>query len=80
MTKKIDITQHILVPKHTKISEKEKKQILDKYKITINELPRISEKDSAIAHLKVNIGDVIKIERNSPVAGKVQYYRCVVNG
>ena len=70
---------HILVPKHSKLSETEKKQLFEKYNISLKELPKILKKDPAIADLKVKEGDVIKIERNSPTAGKTVYYRGVVN-
>ena len=58
---RFDIKKHILVPKHTKLSQKDKKELLSKLKITIKELPKISIKDAAIQDLKPEIGDVIKI-------------------
>ncbi len=76
---KLDITSHILVPKHTKLSENEKKALFEKYKISLKDLPRISKKDPAIQHLDVEYGDIIKIERQSPTSGKVVYYRGVLN-
>ncbi len=74
-----DITKHILVPKHTLLTDKEKEKLLNKYIITIKELPKIMLTDPAIRHLKVKIGDVIKIERISPTAGKAIFYRGVIN-
>ena len=74
-----DVKTHILVPKHSKLNQKETKQLFDKLQITIRELPRISIKDPAIAGLDVQLGDIIKVERNSPTAGKAVYYRGVVN-
>jgi len=76
---KLDITKHILVPKHSKLSQKDKKQLLEKLNITIKELPKISIKDAAIQGLSPEVGDVIKIERPSPTAGKAIYYRGVMN-
>jgi len=67
------------VPKHTKLSEKDKKLLLEKYTITQTQLPLISKKDSGIANLDVKPGDIIKIERKSPTAGQTTYYRCIVN-
>jgi len=72
--------QHILVPIHKKLSEKEKAELLAKYKITIKELPKILITDPAIAGLDAKEGDVIKIIRKSPTAGKVEYYRGVISG
>lgn len=72
---KVDITKHILIPKHTKLSEKERKELLEKFSISVKELPKINKDDSAIEHLEVQAGDVIKIVRKSPTAGEVVFYR-----
>ena len=76
---KIDVQKHSLVPKHSKLSEKDKKALFEKYNITLKQLPKISKKDSAIESLNVKPGDVIKIERQSATAGKAVYYRGVSN-
>lgn len=75
---KFVVGQHILVPKHSKLSQKEKIVLLEKYKISLNELPRISMKDSAIEHLELTNEDVIKIERSSPTSKNTVFYRRVV--
>ncbi|MEM2916550.1 MAG: DNA-directed RNA polymerase subunit RpoH/Rpb5 C-terminal domain-containing protein, partial [Candidatus Woesearchaeota archaeon] len=31
MPKEYDVTKHVLVPKHSKLSEKEKKELFEKY-------------------------------------------------
>jgi DNA-directed RNA polymerase subunit H len=74
MTKKIE---HLLIPEHTKISEKEKKELLERYQISEHELPAILLKDPAIAHLNAKPGDVIMITRKSPTAGESVFYRVV---
>ena len=79
MAKQI-VTKHVLIPKHSKLSEKEKKELFERYNITIKELPRIKESDPAIASLKVKPGDVVKIIRNSPTAGTAVFYRGVIHG
>ena len=76
---KTTIMQHILIPKHKKISEKEKKQLLEKHNITINELPSIKKSDPALSGVDVDVGDVVKIERDSPTAGKTVFFRGVIN-
>ncbi len=68
---------HILVPKHEKISEKEKEALFERYKITVRELPKIMITDAALAELDVQLGDVIKITRGSPTSGIAIYYRGV---
>ena len=75
-----DITKHILVPKHIKINEEEKQDLLNKYNISLSDLPMILLSDSAIQNLKPEIGDIIKIERNSPTTVKSYFYRVVVHG
>lgn len=76
MTEQIN---HTLIPLHEKISENEKKELYTKYNITFKELPKIIIKDPAIRHLEVKVGDVIKITRNSPTAGRAIFYRGVTN-
>ena len=76
--RKAIVKDHVLIPKHAKISEKEKEQLLERYNITLKELPKILKDDPAIAHLDVKNGDVIKIIRRSPTAGEAVFYRGVV--
>jgi DNA-directed RNA polymerase subunit H len=78
--KGFNITKHILVPKHNKLSETEKKQLLEHFRITENELPKIVITDPPIAGLKCKPGDIIKITRRSATAGESFYYRVVING
>lgn len=70
---------HTLVPKHTKLSDKEKQTLFETYNITIKELPKILITDSAIRHLEPKENDVIKISRKSPTSGNSVFYRGVIN-
>jgi len=79
MKKKLDVSKHVLVPKHVKISEKEKKELLEKYNITLRELPKILKKDPAIKHINLKQGDIVKIIRKSQTAGESVFYRGVVD-
>ena len=76
----IDITNHHLVPKHSKVSDTEKQKVFDTFNITSKRLPKIHLEDPAIAKLSIKIGDVIKIERKSKTAGIASYYRVVIDG
>ncbi|MBU2589629.1 MAG: DNA-directed RNA polymerase subunit H [Nanoarchaeota archaeon] len=78
MSEEINITKHIFVPKHTKLTEEEKEKILEEYNISLSQLPKISKNDPAIKELEVKKGDLIKIERKSPTIGKSIFYRVVV--
>ena len=80
MVKKFDVTKHILVPKHVKATEKDKKELFVKHGVSIENLPKIYKSDPAIADLDVQEYDIIKIVRNSPTAGTTTFYRRVVNG
>ncbi|MFA5142449.1 MAG: DNA-directed RNA polymerase subunit H [Candidatus Woesearchaeota archaeon] len=73
-----DVANHILVPKHTKLSEEEKEALFQKYNISEYNLPKILKADPAIKSLGAKVDDVIKIERASPTAGKSLYYRAVI--
>jgi DNA-directed RNA polymerase subunit H len=73
------IVEHTLVPMHSKLSEKETKELFELHNITIKELPKIFIDDPAIRHLDVKENDVIKIIRNSPTAGKTVFYRGVID-
>jgi len=74
----LDVSNHILVPKHEKCSETEKKALLKKYNVTISDLPKISINDAAICDLNLEPGDVVKITRDSPTAGVTIFYRVVI--
>ena len=77
--KTFDMTTHILVPKHSLLSEKEKNAVLEKFGITFKELPKVFVNDPAIKELKLKSGDVIKITKKSPTAGAADYYRGVIS-
>ncbi|PIU02839.1 MAG: DNA-directed RNA polymerase subunit H [Candidatus Diapherotrites archaeon CG09_land_8_20_14_0_10_32_12] len=78
--KNINLKKHVLVPEHSKLIKKEIQELLEKYNLSLNELPKIILTDPAITSLNVKLGDVIKITRDSPTAGKSIYYRVVING
>ncbi|MBW2985513.1 DNA-directed RNA polymerase subunit H [Candidatus Woesearchaeota archaeon] len=75
-----EVKKHILVPEQTKLNDKEKAVLLEKYHISVNNLPRILIKDKAISELKAKEKDVIKVIRQSSTAGIIEFYRVVVNG
>ena len=79
MKKKFTVDKHILIPKHIKLSDKEKEKLLEDYKISLRELPRILKTDSVLSSLNVKPGDIIKITRQSPTAGEAAFYRVVTN-
>jgi len=74
------VGKHILVPKHSKVSEKEKKELFSNYHIDMEHLPKIFTDDPAIQELDVKPGDIVKIIRKSPTAGEIVFYRTVIEG
>ncbi len=77
MVKKIDVTQHVLTPKFSKLSPDEIKNLLEAHNISDVQLPSISEKDPLAKTANLKAGDIIKIERKTQT-GKSDYYRRVV--
>jgi len=77
-TPELDVSKHVLVPKHIKLNDKDKKDLLEKYNITLEELPRIYFDDPAISKMDLTTDDVIKVERPSQTARIAFFYRRVV--
>ncbi|MBL7206230.1 MAG: DNA-directed RNA polymerase subunit H [Candidatus Aenigmarchaeota archaeon] len=76
----LEILKHQLVPKHEILSSKEKREVLKKFNIEKEKLPRISVSDSVVKVIGAKPGDLIRITRKSPTSGKAIYYRFVVEG
>ena len=76
--KKIDLTKHIFVPKHIKLSEEEKKEFLEANNLNKSQLPYIEKEDPAIKSMEPKKWDLIKIIRNSQPIGEVTVYRIVI--
>lgn len=69
---------HTLQPKHTKLSEKEAEKVLERFNVSVAQLPKILSTDPALPE-GCNAGDVIKIERKDPKIEKINlYFRVVV--
>ena len=66
---------HALQPKHTKLKTDEVKRILEKYNISVSQLPRIKADDHALPE-GCAAGDIIQIERK--FRDKVNIYFRVV--
>jgi len=66
---------HFLVPKHDLVKADGEKDLLEKYGISKEQLPKIREDDPAIQGLNAKEGDIIRIHRTD---GEIFYYRLVV--
>ena len=77
-----NVLTHELVPEHYLLSEEEVKEVLEKYKIDIDQLPKIRKSDAAIRVLEhiygpIEAGRVIKVVRKSSTAEEFVAYRLV---
>ncbi|MBD3191372.1 MAG: DNA-directed RNA polymerase subunit H [Candidatus Heimdallarchaeota archaeon] len=75
---RFDIFQHELVPEHVICSEEEIQQLLDQYNIKKRQLPKILLSDPGVKAIGAKPGQVVKIYRDSRIAGKSVAYRLVV--
>ncbi|MEM1557079.1 MAG: DNA-directed RNA polymerase subunit H [Thermoproteota archaeon] len=77
---KVNILDHVLVPRHRVLSIEEKEALLKKYNIKLSQLPKMLTSDPVAVALGAKPGDVVEIIRKSPVAGETLAYRLVVEG
>ena len=80
MAKKINILEHILVPKHEVLDYKEALEVLKKLGVKPEQLPWIRASDPVVRLIGAKPGDIIRIIRKSPTAGESVAYRYVVPG
>ncbi|MFQ5975551.1 MAG: DNA-directed RNA polymerase subunit H [Candidatus Hydrothermarchaeales archaeon] len=73
-----EILDHVLVPEHEILSDKEEEKLLERHNISKGQLPKILITDSVIKKINAKVGDVVKITRKSQTAGKSMVYRVVV--
>jgi DNA-directed RNA polymerase subunit H len=78
LAEEFNILNHELVPEHIILKENEIKEVLEKFKIGPQNLPKILLSDPAVKAINAKEGDIIKIVRKSKTAGTSIYYRVVV--
>lgn len=81
---RFEVMNHILVPEHRLLTPKEAEDVLKKYSISIEELPKIRRSDSCVRSLELRVGEIprgsiIKIVRRSETAGISYAYRLVID-
>lgn len=67
---------HVLQPKHAKLKPEELKKLLDTFRISVGQLPKIKSTDPSVPEGSQR-GDVVKIEREMD-GKKLAYYRVVI--
>jgi len=75
-----NIFEHVLVPKHEIVGDKERENVLAQYRVQPFQLPRLKASDPGAKAIDAKPGDIVRITRDSPTAGKYISYRYVVEG
>jgi DNA-directed RNA polymerase subunit H len=78
MPKAFDVMKHDLVPRHEVLSDEEQREILERYGVTPDQLPKIFANDAVARAVRAKAGQIIRIRRKSPTAGEAVAYRYVV--
>lgn len=74
----IDLFMHVIVPEHDVVPQDEVEEVEKQYGISRTQLPRIKAGDPAAKAIGARPGDVIRIVRESPTAGRHELYRYCV--
>lgn len=75
---RFNVLNHVNVPLHVILPEDEVKELLKRYNIVREQLPKIRNNDPAARVIDAKPGQVVKITRRSPTAGVAVAYRLVI--
>jgi DNA-directed RNA polymerase subunit H len=77
---KFKVTDHELVPKHEIVPVEEAIKILKELGVRPEQLPYLKASDPVAREIGAKPGDLVRIIRKSPTAGRVVVYRYVMAG
>jgi DNA-directed RNA polymerase subunit H len=75
-----NLYEHVLVPRHEIVASDEREKLLSEYRVQPYQLPRLKSSDPAVKAIGAKPGDIVRITRESPSAGKYLSFRYVVEG
>uniref|UniRef100_A0A0E0R427 RNA polymerase subunit H/Rpb5 C-terminal domain-containing protein n=1 Tax=Oryza rufipogon TaxID=4529 RepID=A0A0E0R427_ORYRU len=73
----VNITKHVLKPKHEVLSADQKAKLLKEYNVEDSQLPRMLETDAVARYYGFDKGTVVKVIYDGELTGKRVAYRCV---
>ncbi len=74
----LDVLNHEMVPDHQIMDAEEVTDLLATYHISLEQLPKMYHDDPAVKAIGGDVGNVIRITRDSRTAGRAEAYRLVV--
>lgn len=74
----IDISSNQYVPKHVLLSDKEVQEVIKKYNISSDNMPKIKREDPMAKYVGARPGQVIRIDTFNPTNGTEPMYRFVI--
>ncbi|KAG7570035.1 RNA polymerase Rpb5 N-terminal domain superfamily [Arabidopsis thaliana x Arabidopsis arenosa] len=74
----VNVTKHVLRPKHQVLNDKEKESLLKKFSIEEKQLPRLSSKDPIVRYYGLETGQVMKVTYKDELSESHVTYRCVM--
>eukprot|EP00252_Welwitschia_mirabilis_P013138 TRINITY_DN29018_c0_g1_i1.p1 TRINITY_DN29018_c0_g1~~TRINITY_DN29018_c0_g1_i1.p1 ORF type:complete len:218 (+),score=24.09 TRINITY_DN29018_c0_g1_i1:213-866(+) len=73
----MNITKHVLIPKHEILTEKGKNKLLKQYSVKEHQLPRMLESDPLARYYGLKRGKIMKLTYAGDVTGHYEQYRII---
>ncbi|WVZ08371.1 hypothetical protein V8G54_021717 [Vigna mungo] len=73
----VNITKHVLKPKHQVLTDRQKKNLLKKFNIEEKQLPRMLKTDAIARYYGLERGQVVKVTYSGEITQMHVTYRCV---